>query len=132
MDLHGDSEQTLIKGPNSERADMSNRVWPGAETGRFFLRVEGPDNHNEMRVVFPLGGLGKGDPVVFDIMDRDANGDSAIDHVELNVRGRRDCIQWRRGEWILRDKDVAAGDVVMVCELEDGRGDFSWSVATDR
>lgn len=88
--LHGYSERVLIKaGPESALADMTVDVWLGtdADRGRFWLRADGPDNANEMRMVFPIAGLRKGDPVIFDIRDRDALGSSGIDRVTGVLEG---------------------------------------------
>lgn len=85
--IRGYSEQTFIKGPDSERPDLSIKMWLGTNKGRYFLRVEGPDNQNDIRMAFPLTGLTKGDPVVVDILDRDAIGATAVDSIDGVLEG---------------------------------------------
>lgn len=80
--LHDYAEHNYIPGPNSELADITVLAWLGMDRGPFFLRADGPDNRNNMRMAFPLTGLQKGDPVVFELRDRDFVGFSAIDRVE--------------------------------------------------
>ena len=87
LTVRGYTEQTFIKGPNSERPDLSIQMWIGTNKGRYFLRVEGPDNQNDIRMAFPFTGLKKGDPVVVNIMDRDAIGATGVDHIEAVLEG---------------------------------------------
>lgn len=87
LTVRGYTEQTFIKGPNSERPDLSIHMWLGTSKGRYFVRFDGPDNQNDIRMAFPLTGLKKGDPVVVQVMDRDAIGVTGVDHIEGVLEG---------------------------------------------
>jgi hypothetical protein len=81
LTIRGYTEHTFVKGPNSERPDLSVKTWLGTDKGPHFVRFEGPDNRNDLRMAFPLTGLKKGDPVVVDILDRDAIGVTSVDSI---------------------------------------------------
>jgi hypothetical protein len=85
--LRGYAEHPFISTPGSERADLSVVAWLGTDRGPFFLRADGRDNQNDMRLVFPLVGLRAGDPVVFEIRDRDLLSYSRIDWVDGVLEG---------------------------------------------